>query len=105
MTWVFILMDVLILAALIFLCVVVYLLWTRRKKLNKVSLSQFRNEELYEKSAEEMKRYAHIEDTLNSGEEEEVAPETVSEVNIEESEISFSNGYGGLTELGVNDEY
>ncbi len=105
MTWVFILLDVLILIALVFLCIIVYLLWTKKKKLNKVSLSNFRNEDIYGKSEEDRKKMAHIEDTLEKQEEDENVPEPVTESEITDSEISFTGGYGGMVELGVENEY
>ncbi len=104
MTWLFVLMDILILAALVVLCIVVFVLWNKRKKLNKISLSEFRNDELYEKSAEEQKKFAHIEDTLNEDEPEEMPTENNVE-EVSDNEISFTSGYGEITETGVNDEY
>ncbi len=104
MTWLFVLMDILILVALVILCVVVYVLWNKRKKLNKISLSEFRNEEIYEKSAEEQKKFAHIEDTLNEDEPDEILTENNAE-EVSDNEISFTAGYGEVTEVGVNDEY
>ncbi len=98
MTWLYILIDALTLLALVVLCVLIYLLWNKKKKLNKVSLEHFRNEDLYEKSENDRKKMAHIEETLESDEPEEVLEEII-ETDISEGEISFTGGYGGMVEL------
>ena len=51
MVWVYIALDILILCVLITLAAVVVWLWNHRTKIHKSSLSQFRNDDLYEKLA------------------------------------------------------
>lgn len=101
MTWLFILLDILILAGIIVLCIFVVRLWNRNRPLSKSSLSEFRNDDIYEKSVQDKKRLAHIEDSLEDVQfvdtEESMDAE---ELMIEEDNITFSAGYGGMTELG-----
>ena len=101
MTWLFILIDILIFLALVALCVITVYFWNKKDGLGHNSLEHFRNEEIYEKSQEDRKRMAHIEDTIVEEEDfvEPPAPEAV-----EEEQIVFSGGYGGMTELGVEED-
>ena len=69
MTWLFILIDVLIFLALLALCIITVYFWNKKSGLGHSSLEKFRNEEIYEKSQEEQKRMAHIEDTIVEEEE------------------------------------
>ena len=101
MTWLFILIDILIFLALVALCVITVYFWNKKGGLGHNSLEHFRNEEIYEKSQEDKKRMAHIEDTIV--EEEEVIEPPEPEA-VEEEQIVFSGGYGGMTELGVEED-
>ena len=98
MTWLFILIDILIFLALVALCVITVYFWNKKGGLGHNSLEHFRNEEIYEKSQEDKKRMAHIEDTIVEEEEFIEPPEPEA---VEEEHIVFSGGYGGMTELGV----
>lgn len=102
MTWLFILLDVLILLALVVLCGLTVYFWNKKGSLRRDSLESFRNEEIYEKSKAEQKRMAHIEDIIDE-EEEFIEPPVETEAVVEE-EIVFAAGYGGMTELGVEDD-
>lgn len=102
MTWLYVLMDIIILLVLIFLCVLVIVLWNKKGKLSSGSLEHFRNDELYEKSKEEQKKYKHIDEI--SDEDEIVLPDTAEPDPIEDDNITFSAGYGGMTELEVEDD-
>ena len=101
MTWLFILIDILIFLALVALCVITVYFWNKKGGLGHNSLEHFRNEEIYEKSQEDKKRMAHIEDTIVEKEEFIEPPEPEA---VEEEQIVFSGGYGGMTELGVEED-
>lgn len=102
MTWVFILMDVVILAAVVFLCIFVARMWSKHRPLSKGALSEFRNDDLYEKSEQEKKRLAHIEDSFEFVDASEVDYIDKSDIALDEVDISFSAGYGGRE--GTEDE-
>ena len=104
MTWVFILMDVVILAAVIFLCIFIAWIWSWHRPLSKGALSEFRNDDLYEKSEQDKKRLAHIEDSFESVDASEVDYFDESDVAIDEDDISFAAGYGGREGLEDEDE-
>ena len=101
MTWLFILIDILIFLALVALCVITVYFWNKKGGLGHNSLEHFRNEEIYEKSQEDKKRMARIEDTIVEEEEFIEPPEPKA---VEEEQIVFSGGYGGMTELGVEED-
>ena len=52
MTWLYVLIDVLILLLIVALILVVLYFWNKKKELNIGSLSEFRNNTIYEKSYE-----------------------------------------------------
>lgn len=104
MTWLFILLDVLILLSVIALGIVIVVLWNKKSGLNRSSLSDFRNEDIYEKSKRDKKKLAHIDEPVSPDEEVVDITEEVPSEPIDDGDISFSNGYG-FTELGVDDEY
>ena len=104
MTWLFILLDVLILLSVIALGIVIVVLWNKKSGLNRSSLSDFRNEDIYEKSKRDKKKLAHIDEPVSPDEEVIDITEEVPNEPIDDGDISFSNGYG-FTELGVDDEY
>ena len=95
MVWVYIALDILILCVLIALAAVVVWLWNRRAKIHKSSLSQFRNDDLYEKSVQEQQRLAHIEDIVSDFEDNDITT-IVDETdrNIRYGDVVFSDGYG-----------
>lgn len=101
MTWLYVLMDIIILLVLISLCVLVIILWNKKGRLRSGSLEHFRNDELYERSKEEQKKYKHIDEV--SAEDEIILPDTETPAPIEDDSITFSAGYGGMTELEVED--
>lgn len=101
MTWLFILMDVLILLTLLALCIITVYFWNKKSGLGHSSLDEFRNEEIYEKSQEEQKRMAHIEDTIVEEEEFVEPPEPEA---VDEEQIVFSGGYGAISESEVEDD-
>ena len=98
MTWLYILMDIIILLVLLFLCVLVIVLWNKKGRLGRGTLDTFRNDELYEKSEEDRKRLKHIDDVL---EEEDIIDLGSEPDPIGDEEITFSPGYGGITETEV----
>lgn len=104
MTWLFILLDVLILLSVIALGIVIIVLWNEKKGLPRGPLSNFRNEEIYEKTKRDKKKFAHIDDPVPVDEEVIEIPDELPSEPIGDEDISFSNGYG-FTELGVDDEY
>lgn len=95
MTWLYILMDIIILLVLLFLCGLVIVLWNKKGRLGRGTLDTFRNDELYEKSEEDRKRLKHIDDVL---EEEDIIDLGSEPEPIGDEEITFSPGYGGITE-------
>ena len=98
MTWLYILMDIIILLVLLFLCGLVIVLWNKKGRLGRGTLDTFRNDELYEKSEEDRKRLKHIDDVL---EEEDIIDLGSEPEPICDEEITFSPGYGGITETEV----
>ena len=98
MTWLYILMDIIILLVLLFLCGLVIVLWNKKGRLGRGTLDTFRNDELYEKSEEDRKRLKHIDDVL---EEEDIIDLGSKPDPIGDEEITFSPGYGGITETEV----
>ena len=98
MTWLYILMDIIILLVLLFLCGLVIVLWNKKGRLGRGTLDTFRNDELYEKSEEDRKRLKHIDDVL---EEEDIIDLGSEPEPIGDEEITFSPGYGGITETEV----
>lgn len=99
MTWLYILMDIIILLVLLFLCGLVIALWNKKGKLGRGTLDTFRNDELYEKSEEDRKRLKHIDDVAE--EEDDVIDLGSEPEPIGDDEITFSPGYGGLSETEV----
>ena len=104
MTWLFILLDILILLSVIAVGIVIVVLWNKKSSLHRNSLSDFRNEEIYEKSKQDKKKLAHIDEAVPAEEDDVEMSEETSSEPIGDEDISFSNGYG-FTELGVDDEY
>ena len=98
MTWLYILMDIIILLVLLFLCGLVIVLWNKKGRLGRGTLDTFRNDELYEKSEEDRKRLKHIDDVL---EEEDIIDLGSEPEPIGDEEITFSPGYGVITETEV----
>lgn len=98
MTWLYILMDIIILLVLLFLCGLVIVFWNKKGRLGRGTLDTFRNDELYEKSEEDRKRLKHIDDVL---EEEDIIDLGSEPEPIGDEEITFSPGYGGLSETEV----
>ena len=92
MTWLYILIDVLILIFVLALILVVLYFWNKKKELNIGSLSEFRNNTIYEKSYEDQKKKAHIEEIIEDG------LMYIDDVDENEEEpiegIYFSEGYG-----------
>lgn len=104
MTWLYILLDALILTVIVLICVLIAFLWTKKSKINVGSLAQFRNDDIYEKSLQDKKRLAHIEDVVSDIDNEEV--ETIpdeTDKEISYSDIDFSEGYGSREEDGHGD--
>ncbi len=98
MVWLYILIDVLIIMGVVALCLFLIHLWNKHRPLSRNSISEFRNSDIYEKSVQDQKRLAHIEDSL-----EDVEYIDESDINgdapIDDGDITFSSGYGGMTEL------
>ena len=92
MTWLYILIDFFILLIVVALILVLLYFWNKKDGLNVGSLSEFRNSTIYEKSFEDRKKKAHI--------EEIVEDETTFIDDIEDTEdegfngVYFSDGYG-----------
>lgn len=99
MTWLYILMDIIILLVLLFLCGLVIVLWNKKGRLGRGTLDTFRNDELYEKSEEDRKRLKHIDDVV---EEKDIIDLGSEPEPIGDEEITFSPGYGGITETEVD---
>lgn len=99
MVWIFVLMDVIILAALVFLCVVAVRLWNRHRPLTRGALSEFRNDDLYEKSEQDKKRLAHIEDSFEEVDASEIDCYDGNDLPISDRDISFTAGYGRADEM------
>jgi len=92
MTWLYILIDVLILIFVLALILVVLYFWNKKRELNIGSLSEFRNNTIYEKSYEDQKKKAHIEEII---EDDLMYIDDVDENEEESIEgIYFSEGYG-----------
>ncbi len=92
MTWLYILIDIVILLIIVTLLFVAIYFWNKKTGLNIGSLSEFRNDSIYEKSYEDKKKKAHIEDIV---EEEQTFIDDIDD-NTEETMggIYFSEGYG-----------
>lgn len=99
MVWLYILMDALILAGVAALIVFLIHLWNKHRPLFRNSISEFRNSDIYEKSVQEQKRLAHIEDSLEDVEFIDL-DDTNNDALIDDQDITFSSGYGGTRELG-----
>ena len=97
MVWLYILIDVLILAGVIALIVFLIHLWNKHRPLFRNSISEFRNSDIYEKSVQEQKRLAHIEDSLEDVEFIDL-DDSNDDVLIEDKDMTFSSGYGGTRE-------
>lgn len=92
MTWLYVLIDVFILLFVVALILVVLYFWNKKKGLTIGSLSEFRNNTIYEKSYEEQKKKAHIEEIV---EEEPTFLDDAEEPDDEAfAGIYFSDGYG-----------
>lgn len=106
MTWVYITLDIFLFALMGFLIYLLIRFWTKKKRMSHSPLSQFRNDDLYEKSLEDKKRLAHIEDAVNDQEYPDDLPiDDVIDEGIDNAEISFSDGYGQYrTREDYNDE-
>ena len=91
MTWLYILIDVLILIFVLALILVVLYFWNKKKELNIGSLSEFRNNTIYEKSYEDQKKKAHIEEII---EDDLMYIDDVDENEEPIEGIYFSEGYG-----------
>lgn len=92
MIWLFIIIDILILTAILFFIFLVLHLWNKRKDMNIGSLSEFRNDTIYEKSYEEQRRKAHIEEIID--EEKYLDDDPVEDNPM--GNVFFSDGYGGM---------
>lgn len=95
MVGIYILLDVVLICAIVLVGYLLVRLWTKKRGLHVSPLSQFRNDDLYEKSLQDKKKLAHIEDTVKEDELTDEAPieDRFDEV-IQDSDISFSDGYG-----------
>lgn len=103
MTWIYITLDVFLFALMGFLIFLLIRFWTKKKRMNHSPLSQFRNDDLYEKSLEDKRRLAHIEDRMNEDEMYEETPDNAEiDIPITEDNISFSDGYG--KKIGDDDD-
>lgn len=92
MTWLYILIDILILLLVVTLILVVIYFWNKKKGLAIGSLSEFRNNTIYEKSYEEQKKKAHIEELA---EDDSTFIDDVDETDDDPiAGIYFSDGYG-----------
>lgn len=95
MTWIYILLDIVLICAIAVLFCLLVRLWTKRRGLHVSPLSQFRNDDLYEKSLQDKKKLAHIEDAVKEDEFIDASPiEDHFDEGIQDSDISFSDGYG-----------
>lgn len=103
MTWIYILLDLFLFSLIIFLILLLICVWTKKRSMNHSPLSQFRNDDLYEKSREEKRRLAHIEDKINEEDYVDTFVDDEIDVPISDDDISFSDGYGKGT--GSEDEY
>lgn len=92
MTWLYILIDIFILIIIVALILVVLYFWNKKNGLNVGSLSEFRNNTIYEKSYEDRKKNAHIEEIV------EDEPTFLDDIEETEEEgfigVYFSDGYG-----------
>ena len=92
MTWLYVLIDIFILLLVVALILVVLYFWNKKKGLTIGSLSEFRNNTIYEKSYEEQKKRAHIEEIV---EEEPTFLDAAADLEDEAiAGIYFSDGYG-----------
>ena len=94
MVGIYILLDVVLICGIAVLCYLLVRLWTKRRGLHVSPLSQFRNDDLYEKSMQDKKKLAHIEDTVKEDIIDETPIENQFDESIQDSDISFSDGYG-----------
>lgn len=97
MTWLYVLIDVFILFLVVALILVVLYFWNKKRGLTIGSLSEFRNNTIYEKSYEEKKKKAHIEEIVE--EEPEYIDDLDDTASESISEIYFSEGYGDAEAL------
>ena len=104
MTWLFILLDILLIVILITLITAFVYFLNRVNPLKRSSLAQFRNDEIYEQSMQDKKRFAHIEDRLEDIDlPENLSQPDESDLMFDEKNIFFSPGYGGNRETGEED--
>ncbi len=95
MVGIYILLDIVLICAIALLGYLLVRLWTKRRGLHVSPLSQFRNDDLYEKSMQDKKKLAHIEDAVKEDEFIDASPvEDHFDDVIQDSDISFSDGYG-----------
>lgn len=95
MVGIYILLDIVLICTIVFVGYLLIRLWTKKRGLHVSPLSQFRNDDLYEKSLQDKKKLAHIEDTVKEDELIDAAPiEDHFDEVIQDSDISFSDGYG-----------
>ncbi len=95
MTWVYIALDILLFVLMGFLLFLLIRFWTKKKGMHHSPLSQFRNDDLYEKSLEDKRRLAHIENKVNEENMFDEAQDSAEvDVPITDDNISFSDGYG-----------
>jgi len=98
MTWIYVLIDILILLVVVALILVVLYFWNKKRGLIIGSLSEFRNNTIYEKSYEQQKKKAHIEEIV---EDESIYIDDIDESDTEPiEEIYFSEGYGEEEVIG-----
>ena len=103
MIWIYITLDIFLFALMSFLVFLLFRFWTKKKRMNHSPLSQFRNDDLYEKSLEDKRRLAHIEDQIAEEDYIDVVVDDEIDTPISDDDISFSDGYGKGT--GLEDEY
>lgn len=92
MTWLYILIDVFILILLLSGIIAILYFFNKKKSLNVGSLSEFRNDTIYEKSYEDKKKKAHIEEIIDANYED--SKEMVDDVDAFVDGIFFEDGYG-----------
>lgn len=92
MTWLYILIDILIVLIVLLFIISILLFLNRKKGMNIGSLDEFRNGSIYEKSMEDQKRLAHIEEIT----EDKSYIDDIETEHIDS--IVFSSGYGELEE-------
>jgi len=92
MTWLYILIDVFILILLLAGIIAILYFFNKKKSLNVGSLSEFRNDTIYEKSYEDKKKKAHIEEIIDVNHDD--SKEMVDDVDTFVDGIFFEDGYG-----------